>query len=275
MPCGSTTMIGSTAAGDVVTAYSHTPYPSAPAVETAISDVPSPFTSGAAKVSHPTGEKQSVSSGAVASTVPFPSRSAPTNRCPSPGFGQPSVAFVNTYAFPGAPATVMGIDMTSQIGNPSPRSGGGCVGVGMVPGMGSVRKARPSATNAPVVPASTTTTNPTVPALLTPARRRLRAARCSTRSPSPVGFGAASRIRVLSWSSMLGMAVLLIGVLNERERIRQMRARLEQLALHRALARPHLLRDLLRAEIEDVAQHGDLPLASGKVCQRAGDIDAI
>src|SRR5580765_2596503 len=169
----------------------------------------------------------------------------------------------------------MGIDITSQIGNPSPRSGGVCNGVGMVPAMGSVWKARPNATNAPVVPTSTTTTNATVPTLLTLARRRFRAPRWVTRSSTPAGCGAASRIRVLSWSSMLGMAVLLIGVLNERERNRQMRARLEQLALHRALARSHLFRDLLRAEIEDVTQHGHLALASGKLRQRAADVDPI
>src|SRR6476646_5845111 len=74
---------------------------------------------------------------------------------------------------------------------------------------------------------------------------------------------------------MLGMAVLLIGVFNERERGRQMRACLEQLALHRALARSHLLRDLLRAKIEDVAEHGHLALASRKLLKRAGDVDPV
>src|SRR5437870_5018271 len=108
--------------------------------------------------------------------------------------------------------------------------------VGVSAGVRPVLKARPSARNTPAVPKSTTTTNPTVPALLRVARRRLRAPRRSTRSPAPAGRGDASRIRVLSWSSMLGMAVLLIGVLNERERLRKVRAGLEQLALHRALA---------------------------------------
>src|SRR6266487_2430923 len=74
---------------------------------------------------------------------------------------------------------------------------------------------------------------------------------------------------------MLGMAVLLIGVLNQRERLRQVRASLEELALHRALARTHLFRDLLGAEIEEVAEDGHLPLAAGKIRQRAGDVDPI
>src|SRR5439155_16690316 len=117
--------------------------------------------------------------------------------------------------------------------------------------------------------------NPTVPTLRRLARRRLRAPRRSTRSPSPAGRGTASRIRVLSWSSMLGMAVLLIGVLNERERLRQMRASLEELALHGALARAHLLCDLLGAEIEEVAEDGHLALTAGKIRQRAGDVDPI
>src|SRR5207237_8350696 len=88
------------------------------------------------------------------------------------------------------------------------------------------------------------------------ARRRLRGPRCSTRSSAPAGRGAASRIRVLSWSSMLGMAVLLIGVLNERERLRQVRASLEELALHGALARAHLLRDLLGVGLGEVRGDG-------------------
>src|SRR5207237_10841468 len=102
------------------------------------------------------------------------------------------------------------------------------------------------------------------------ARRRLRGPRCSTRSSAPAGRGAASRIRVLSWSSILGMAVLLIGVLNERERLRQVRASLEELALHGALARAHLLGDLLGAEIEEVAEDGHPALAAGKTRPRAG-----
>src|SRR6266480_5847915 len=74
---------------------------------------------------------------------------------------------------------------------------------------------------------------------------------------------------------MLGMAVLLIRVLDQRERLRQMPACLEELALHRALARAHLRRDLLGAEIEDVAQDGHLALAARKIRQRAGDVDPI
>src|SRR5438034_5575773 len=74
---------------------------------------------------------------------------------------------------------------------------------------------------------------------------------------------------------MLGMAVLLIGVLNQRERLRQVRASLEELALHRALARAHLRRDLLGAEIEEVAEDRHLALTAGKIRQRPGDVDPI
>src|SRR5439155_4755681 len=147
--------------------------------------------------------------------------------------------------------------------------------VGVSAGVRPVLKARPSARNTPAVPKSTTTTNPTVPALLRLARRRLRAPRRWTRSPAPAGRGAASRILVLSWSSMLGMTVLLIVVLNERQGLRQMRAGFGELALHRALARVHLLRDLLGAEIDEVAEDGHLALAAWKIRQRAGEIDPI
>src|SRR5712691_3438380 len=127
--CGSTTVMGSTAGGDDVTANSHTPEPSAPAFETAISVVPSPFTSGAANVSHPTGGKHPASLTGGVSTTPSPFRSAATKRAPSPGWGQPSVARVKTYAFPGTPATVIGIDITRQIAKSRPRFSIGCVGV--------------------------------------------------------------------------------------------------------------------------------------------------
>src|SRR5439155_8390911 len=117
--------------------------------------------------------------------------------------------------------------------------------------------------------------SPIEPILRRLARLRLRTPRRSTRSSAPAGRGAASRIRALSWSSMLGMAVLLIGVLNERERLRQVRASLEELALHRALARAHLPRDLLGGEVEEVTEDGHLALAAGKIRQRAGDVDPI
>src|SRR5437879_7658954 len=137
--------------------------------------------------------------------------------------------------------------------------------------MGAVRKARPRAKNVPAVASRTMVTSPTEPTLRRVARRRLRAPRRSTRSPASAGRGAPSRIRVLSWSSMLGMAVLLIGVLNERERLRQVRASLEELALDGALARAPLLRDLLRAEIGAAAEGRRRPPPGRKSRPRRGD----
>src|SRR5207247_9812114 len=111
-------------------------------------------------------------------------------------------------------------------------------------------------------------TSPIEPILRRLARLRLRTPRRSTRSPAPAARGAASRIRVLSWSSMLGMAVLLIGVLNEGERVRQVRAGLEELALHRALARPHQFRDPPGAETGEGAHVGHLPALARHVGRR-------
>src|SRR5213080_972657 len=73
---------------------------------------------------------------------------------------------------------------------------------------------------------------------------------------------------------MLGMAVLLV-VVSERERIGEMRSRLGELALDRALARVHLCGDLRGGQVEVIAEDGDLALAAGERRQRVNNVDPI
>src|SRR4029453_3824164 len=128
-----------------------------PAFDTATSDVPSPFTSGAAKASQPIGGKEPSNWTGAVSTSPSPVRAAATKRWPSPTFAHVSLSRVKTYAVPGAPETVIGMDITRHTWKSRPRFS--TEGVGDVSGTGCHAKLDPWATgNRSVAPAGRTYT---------------------------------------------------------------------------------------------------------------------
>ena len=221
------------------------------------------------------GEKQSVSSGAVASTVPFPSRSRANEPMPLAGFRTAVVRLREHVRVPGCTGDRDGHrhDVAYRVSEPQIREAS-AIGVGMVAryGLGAEgtteRHERPGGPDEHHDDQSDRSRSPDGWPAGASERRGVQRDRQRRRvAAPPPASGSSVGHRCSAWLfSSSGSST------SESASARCARALNSWL-----FTVPSLVRICFaissRAEIEDVTQHGHLALASGKLRQRAGDID--